>query len=216
MPGSSKEKVPYGGAAFVFTQLFQFDKQAIDGASDPVKEIMIGRNTLGEFLPVMDDTSHVKKARLVDQKHGTHTEFLRQALPFHPRKGFTGPMEAGLAFVAFGRGFQEFFDVLENMLGPPKHPFTKDRLLTNAQGIKCGNLLYCPSTKELEVDTLTEEDLWPAIPFWMTYQSKNKRLFYNHIQYLHAMTTGLYTDSPPTKKILYLMSEVFARWHSTW
>lgn len=213
---SAKEKAPYGGAAFVFTQVFQFDTEAISGSSNPVRELMIGRNTAGEFLPVMDVHSHVKKARLVDQKHGTHTEFLRQGLPIHVDDGSKSPMEDGLAFVAFGRGFQEFFVVLKNMLGPPEDSFTNDRLLRHTQGIKAGNLLYCPSTKELKMDPMTEEHLWPPIAFWMKFRSSNKLLFYNHIQYLHAMTTGLYTDCPPTKRVLYLLSEIFARWHSTW
>ena len=213
---SAKEEAPYDGAAFVFTQLFQFDTETISGSSNPVKELMIGRNTLGEFLPVMDVHSHVKMARLVDPTHGGHTEFLRQALPFHVNDGNKSPMEAGLAFVAFGRGFQEFFDVLKNMLGPPNEPFSNDRLLRHTQGSLEGNLLYCPSTQELKMDPMTEEHLWPPIAFWMKFRSSNKLLFYNHIQYLHAMTTGLYTDSPPSKRVLYLMSEVFARWHSTW
>ena len=92
-----------------------------------------------------------------------------------------------------------------------------------------GGLYYCPNTNELSaLPQFTEKDLYPVIPFWMSYKSTNPLLFYNHIQYLYTMTTDQYScqnlingktelcNDPPSKRILHLMSRVFSRWHSTW
>jgi len=81
-----------------------------------------------------------------------------------------------------------------------------------------GKFFYCPNAKELQVlPTFSEkDDLYPPFPFWTKFTSKNETYFYNHIQYLYAMSTGYKPGDPPSKRILYLMSKLFARWHSTW
>ena len=82
-----------------------------------------------------------------------------------------------------------------------------------------GKIFYCPSTKELEaLPHFTDIDLYPPIPFWNKHVSGNSLYFYNHIHYLYTMSTtnGYVHGDPPSKRILYLMSNVFARWHSTW
>ncbi len=203
------------GGTFAFTQKFLFDVVTIENSADPVKEVMIGRDTLGRFLPHMDEQSHIKRARLIDSKTGSNVELLRQALSVNPEKAEGGPTERGLFFVAFTKSFQQVFDILDRLLGKPRSPFSNDLLMKNVIG-KSGTLVYCPSANELPIPSITDQDEWPFIPFWFTWTSKNEYLFYNHIQYLHAMATGLYKDEPPSKRILYLLSEVFARWHSSW
>lgn len=80
-----------------------------------------------------------------------------------------------------------------------------------------GKLMYCPSTDELQaLPKFTDDDQYPPIPFWTKYASKNEAYFYNHIQYLSVMSTGYVHRDPPSKRILYLMSKTFSRWHSTW
>lgn len=78
-------------------------------------------------------------------------------------------------------------------------------------------MFYCPNTNELEaLPQFTSNDLYPSISFWSKYVSNNPSYFYNHIHYLHAMSTGYAPGDPPSKRVLYLMSSAFARWHSTW
>ena len=112
------------------------------------------------------------------------------------------------------QNINSFCRLLRNMLGDPDEPFVQDLLLANVQG-EFGQLFYCPSALELNLPRLTSDYIYPAIPFWLTYKSDNPLLFYNHVQYLHAMTTNQYGD-PPSKHVLYLLSATFARWHSTW
>lgn len=203
------------GGTFAFTQTFLFDVDTIENSADPVKEVMIGRDTLGRFLPHMDEQSHIKRARFINSKTGSNVELLRQALSFQSKREDSGPVEKGLLFVAFTKSFQDVYDILNRLLGKPHSAFSIDLLMKNVLG-KSGTLVYCPSAKELPIHSFTEKDEWPFIPFWFTWTSENKYLFYNHIQYLHAMATGLYKDDPPSRRILYLLSEIFARWHSSW
>ena len=78
-------------------------------------------------------------------------------------------------------------------------------------------MFYCPNTKELDaLPQFPDGDLYPPISFWNKYVSKNPAYFYNHIHYLYTMSTGYVHGDPPSKRVLYLMSNVFARWHSTW
>ena len=177
---------------------------------------MVGRDVYGETLPRLQERAHVKRARVISKKDGTNIEILRQALPYAPESGVHGPQEKGLFFVAFGKSIARFFDVLQNLYGQPESVFVKDRMLTHATGT-FGCFLYCPSATELELQPLSHDELYPPIPFWMEFKSANPLLFYNHIQYLYTMTTNQYAGKdPPTKRVLYLMSTIFARWHSTW
>ena len=177
---------------------------------------MVGRDIYGETLPRLQERAHVKRARVISNKDGTNIEILRQAMPCAPEDGVHDPQEKGLFFVAFGKSIAKFFDILRNLYGEPESAFVKDRMLTHAMG-KSGCLLYCPSATELELQPLSQDELYPPIPFWMTFKSSNPLLFYNHIQYLYTMTTNQYAGKdPPTKRVLYLMSTIFARWHSTW
>jgi len=80
-----------------------------------------------------------------------------------------------------------------------------------------GKFFYCPNANEVEeLERFSEEDSFPPVSFWMKHMSTNKAYFYNHIQYLYAMSTEDQCSDPPSKRILYLLSKVFARWHSTW
>lgn len=177
---------------------------------------MIGRDVYGETVPRLQERAHIKRARVIRKKDGTNTELLRQALPYAPASGVSGPQEKGIFFVAFGKSIATFFDILRNLYGQVQPAFVKDRMLTYAMG-RFGCLLYCPSALELELQPLSHNETYPPIPFWMEFKSANPLLFYNHIQYLYTMTTNQYAgNDPPTDRVLYLLSAVFARWHSTW
>ena len=177
---------------------------------------MVGRDVYGEILPRLQERSHVKRARVISKKDGTNFEILRQALPYVPKSGVSGPQEKGLFFVGFGKSVARFFDILRNLYGRAEAAFMKDSMLTHVMG-KFGCFFYCPSAAELDLQPLSHNELYPPIPFWMEFKSANPLLFYNHIQYLYTMTTNQYAGrDPPTKRVLYLMSTIFARWHSAW
>ena len=204
------------GATFAFTQFFDFDLEALDNATQPDKEQMIGRDVYGDTIPRLQERSHIKRARVIRKKDGTNTELLRQALPYARAKSALGPQEKGLFFVAFGKSIATFFEILSNLYGQAEPVFVKDNLLANAMG-RFGCLLYCPSALELNLQPLLHNEAYPPIPFWMEFKSANPLLFYNHIQYLYTMTTNQYAENdPPTDRVLYLLSTVFARWQSTW
>lgn len=139
MPTAVKDgQISPEGGTFAFVQFFEFDKTVFNEAPQPVSEHMIGRDaTFSEALARPNDRCHIRKARLIDPKDGSNTELLRQSLPYtHPRVASQdrGPMSDGLFFVAFGQSSKIFSDVLDNILGDEKSPFTQDLMITNVQG----------------------------------------------------------------------------------
>ena len=184
------------GGSFAFTQFFDFDTHALDDMTDPVKEIMIGRNVSGEVLPTSDERSHIKRARLISKEDGTNTEILRQSLPYAPDPQKDGPNEQGFFFVGFMKGVNELYDILKSLTGWPQKAFTHDLLITHAQGL-FGGVFYVPNANELGLKDRMLADIYPDIPFWSEYSSENPLLFYNHVEYLHKYVQ----DIKPSEKL---------------
>lgn len=129
------------GGTFAFLQFFKFDKSVLNDAPQPLSEHMIGRHAVdSEVLARLDEHAHIKRARLMNSKDGSNTELLRQSLPYNVPKperasGDKGPMSDGTLFVAFGQSSQVFSDILGNILGHEKSPFTQDLMIGNVQGM---------------------------------------------------------------------------------
>ncbi|KAL8654636.1 MAG: hypothetical protein Q9226_003353 [Calogaya cf. arnoldii] len=202
----------YKGSSFAFTQRFVFDWEAITSNTSDAQNSIVGRRPDGSIIAQHSTRGHIHRASVRDS-NGDQRKILRQALPFG-RVGHHAEREEGNMFVALCNDQQRFEDILQNLLGTRKDD-PADQLMQLVSGVG-GSYWYVPAAKELGVSPAKASDDLYEHPHWKV-SSPNGYMFYNHQDYMHAMTQGRYKESDaPSPRLLSLISRTFNYWRDGW
>lgn len=238
------EDISHLGGSFVLAQRFIINWNQLNMMTEDQIEDLIGRKTDDTIIPDRDSRSHIKSARIQDA-HGNTTPILRLGLPFGRAKqssvGFRAPKsvtvsdEEGIYFAGFAREAGILENIMSNQVGGDKG-FMNDRLFNHLKS-DLGGIFYIPSVDDLGLNahpdysnnfSFMEKGDWSKFPGvdWTRldrhYQdaSKNGLMYYNHQNYLFAMSTGINRHNhyfkTPTNRILSLLENIFSLWQDNW
>ncbi len=233
------EEEPHRGASFVFAQRFHLDWDHILNMTPDQIEDLVGRTTDDILIPNDDTRSHIKCARVQDGA-GDTMQILRLSLPFGQSpalqnndlraKGASLRDEDGLFFAGYAHSVQVFETILDNQIGAD-NGLMRDRLLSEVRA-DAGGFFYAPSQDELGLDQVELPKAkkadptrfpgvdWSLLDRHFDQRSRNGYMFYNHKDYLYAMSTASGDDrkrlDPPAQRVLELLANAFSRWQDNW
>lgn len=227
------------GASYVLAQRFLINwERVLDHSAQDIED-MVGRTTADILIPSREDRSHIKRARVQDER-GNTTPVLRLGLPFGQstavhdetsrQKGASLRDEAGIYFAAFSRSANVLETIMDRQIGD-QPGFMADRLLANVHA-DVGGFFYIPSQHELGLDPLDVGTLagtnwkrfpgvdWRRLDRHFDQRSANGHMYYNHKDYLFRMATMTGADRekylPPSRRVLGLLATTFSRWQDNW
>jgi Dyp-type peroxidase family len=235
----SSEDVDHAGASYVLAQRFVINWEQLHSMTEEQIEDIIGRTTDDIILPSRDTRSHIKCARVRDERGDTQF-VMRLGLPFGRSKSLANPDlvrkgsnlrdEEGIFFAGFAKNVQVLESIMDNQIGDDPS-FMNDRLLNHVKST-IGGFFYVPSRADLGLDLANWEGLakrdwdrfpgvnWSLLSRHFKDQSPNGRMYYNHKNYLYNMSTMNRKEAalvdPPSTRILTLLMRCFARWQDTW
>lgn len=230
---------PHRGASFVLAQRFRLEWDHILNMTPDQIEDLVGRTTDDILIPTDDTRSHIKCAR-VQSGAGDTMQILRLSLPYGSSpalrntdlraKGASLRDEEGIFFAAYANSVRVFETIMHNQIGA-ENGLMRDRLLSEARS-DAGGFFYAPSQDELGLEDVeipkgkkADPTRFPGVDWSLLdrhfdQRSTNGYMFYNHKDYLYAMTTATGDDrkrlDPPSQRVLELLANAFSRWQDNW
>ncbi len=238
------EDVEHVGASYVLAQRFEINWEQLHSMSEDQIEDLIGRKTDDTIIPNRDTRSHIKSARVQDER-GNTTPVLRLGLPFGrspylddpslSTKGSNVADEKGIFFAGYAKSFGILENIMNNQIGSTAN-FMNDRLFNHVKS-DLGGFFYIPSILDLGLDQQPDYISawsgkskldWKRFPGvnWSRLDRHFRKellspyLYYNHKHYLYRMATMSQVDrelyNAPSIRILSLMENAFSRWQDNW
>jgi pyruvate-formate lyase/deferrochelatase/peroxidase EfeB len=225
------------GGCFCLTQRFVHDWQQLLGMSDMALESLIGRDHDGNIIINDDDRAHVRLVRVNDED-GINYRLVGMSQPFRRRVKLVRHevngrvsydieddvlvhldelppgKEHGIYQISYAKTVDAFTKVLQSMLGK-QMGYIKCRHL-NVSHADLGNYWYVPSAPELGLPA-PHPMLTVLMNEFFDVRSKNKRMFYNTMDYLYQVgNRNVKLDPCVTDRVIELLGYTFSRWHDTW
>ncbi|MCO5573267.1 hypothetical protein L7F22_027036 [Adiantum nelumboides] len=227
------------GGSFIMVQKFTLIWENLLNMSTTEFQDLVGRTFDDVMVPSNDVRSHIKCARMQNDV-GDTTPVLRLGLPFGRspaldtddgrQKGASLRDEQGLYFAGLAKSATVLEAVMHNQVGDNAAFSMRDRLLSNARS-NCGGFFYIPNLMELKQELVLTTRVfsqwvrfpgvdWSRLDRHYQLRSANGYMYYNHQDYLYAMSTMLGKDRQiylaPSNVILRILTNVFSRWQDNW
>lgn len=235
------EDASHIGGSFVMVQRFMLIWENLLNMSTTEFQDLVGRNFDDVMIPSNDTRSHIKCAR-VQNDRGDTMMVLRLGLPFGRspaldtadgrEKGASLRDEQGIYFAGLAKSATVLEAIMHNQIGDNATFSMRDHLLSNARS-NLGGFFYIPNLPELKQEpiVLPSSKLashwmrfpgvdWSRLDRHYQLRSANGYMYYNHQDYLYSMGTMMGKDRqlylPPSNRILRLLANVFSRWQDNW
>jgi len=234
------------GGSVLLAQQLDINWEQLHLLNETQIEDLVGRTSDDLILPSRDPRCHIRASRHRDDNgkssyvmrlglpYEQDAGFTNHDLA---SQGANRGDEKGIFFAGFAKSVSVLESIMNKQIGDDSG-YMNDRLLNHMRA-EAGGFFYIPSVsdlgckpswavKEWEKRPATDENWakcpgmdWSKLSRHFEERSKNNLMFYSHTNYLYSMILDSekfkkagYT--PPSARILILISDMFRVWQDTW